>query len=61
MGRAYWHMVDANYVGADKYFQTRRISKAAQRGPGGRWTAEVIRYEKPVNEVDARPRAQFIV
>ncbi|XP_041074052.1 serum amyloid A isoform X2 [Polyodon spathula] len=42
MGRAYLHMVDANYIGADKYFHARGNFEAAQRGPGGKWAAEVI-------------------
>ncbi|RXM94013.1 Serum amyloid A protein [Acipenser ruthenus] len=39
--QAQWYKYPDQAVG-DKYFQTRRNSKAAQRGPGGRWTAEVI-------------------
>ncbi|KAK1161829.1 serum amyloid A-5 protein [Acipenser oxyrinchus oxyrinchus] len=42
MGRAYKHMVEANYIGADKYFHARGNYDAAQRGPGGKWAAEVI-------------------
>ena len=36
-------MRDANTIGADKYFHARGNYDASQRGPGGRWAAEVIR------------------
>ncbi|XP_029438239.1 serum amyloid A-5 protein-like [Rhinatrema bivittatum] len=42
MGRAYMDMRDANYRNSDKYFHARGNYDAAQRGPGGRWAAEVI-------------------
>ncbi|XP_051558936.1 amyloid protein A-like [Myxocyprinus asiaticus] len=42
MWRAYQDMKDANYIGADKYFHARGNYDAAQRGPGGKWAAEVI-------------------
>uniref|UniRef100_A0A3Q2QZZ3 Serum amyloid A protein n=1 Tax=Fundulus heteroclitus TaxID=8078 RepID=A0A3Q2QZZ3_FUNHE len=42
MGRAYLHMREANYIGADKYFHARGNYDAAQRGAGGEWAAEVI-------------------
>ncbi|XP_035216568.1 serum amyloid A-5 protein-like [Stegodyphus dumicola] len=42
MWKAYKDMRDANYIGADKYFHARGNYDAAQRGPGGKWAAEVI-------------------
>ncbi|PIK38135.1 serum amyloid protein A [Apostichopus japonicus] len=42
MWRAYWDMRDANTINADKYFHARGNYDAANRGPGGRWAAEVI-------------------
>lgn len=45
MWRAYSDMREANYKGADKYFHARGNYDAAQRGPGGAWAAEVIRYQ----------------
>ncbi|XP_015912599.1 serum amyloid A-5 protein-like [Parasteatoda tepidariorum] len=42
MWRAYSDMRDANWKGADKYFHARGNHDAAQRGPGGKWAAEVI-------------------
>ncbi|KAM4630133.1 serum amyloid A-5 protein-like [Polymixia lowei] len=42
MRRAYDDMIDANWKNSDKYFHARGNYDAAQRGPGGRWAAEVI-------------------
>ncbi|XP_056115109.1 serum amyloid A-5 protein-like [Rhinichthys klamathensis goyatoka] len=42
MGKAYWHMRQANYKNSDKYFHARGNYDAANRGAGGRWAAEVI-------------------
>ncbi|KAM4617938.1 serum amyloid A-5 protein-like [Discoglossus pictus] len=42
MGRAYHDMRKANYRESDKYFHARGNYDAAQRGPGGRWAAEVL-------------------
>ncbi|KAI3377150.1 hypothetical protein L3Q82_000340 [Scortum barcoo] len=44
MWRAYSDMREANYrvEGTDKYFHARGNYDAAQRGPGGKWAAEVI-------------------
>ncbi|XP_050811765.1 serum amyloid A-5 protein-like isoform X8 [Gopherus flavomarginatus] len=42
MWRAYSDMREANYKNADKYFHARGNYDAAQRGPGGKWAAEVI-------------------
>ncbi|KAM4631285.1 serum amyloid A-5 protein-like [Polymixia lowei] len=42
MWRAYDDMKDANWKNSDKYFHARGNYDAAQRGPGGRWAAEVI-------------------
>ncbi|XP_033642473.1 serum amyloid A-5 protein-like [Asterias rubens] len=42
MWRSYSDMRDANTIGADKYFHARGNYDASQRGPGGRWAAEVI-------------------
>ena len=43
MWRAYKDMREANWKGADKYFHARGNYDAAQRGPGGKWAAGVIR------------------
>ncbi|XP_056115108.1 serum amyloid A-5 protein-like [Rhinichthys klamathensis goyatoka] len=50
MGKAYWHMRQANYKNSDKYFHARGNYDAANRGAGGRWAAEVIsdRRETPL-------------
>ncbi len=42
MWRSYSDMREANTIGADKYFHARGNYEASQRGPGGRWAAEVI-------------------
>uniref|UniRef100_A0A3Q3NAC5 Serum amyloid A protein n=2 Tax=Mastacembelus armatus TaxID=205130 RepID=A0A3Q3NAC5_9TELE len=42
MLRAYSDMREANFKNSDKYFHARGNYDAAQRGPGGRWAAEVI-------------------
>ncbi|KAJ8020160.1 Serum amyloid A protein [Holothuria leucospilota] len=42
MARAYSDMREANFKNSDKYFHARGNYDAAQRGPGGRWAAEVI-------------------
>uniref|UniRef100_A0A8C1UFB8 Serum amyloid A protein n=1 Tax=Cyprinus carpio TaxID=7962 RepID=A0A8C1UFB8_CYPCA len=42
MWRAYRDMREADTIGADKYFHARGNYDAANRGPGGRWAAEVI-------------------
>ncbi|XP_033642456.1 serum amyloid A-5 protein-like [Asterias rubens] len=42
MWRSYSDMREANTIGADKYFHARGNYDASQRGPGGRWAAEVI-------------------
>ncbi|XP_073203427.1 serum amyloid A-5 protein-like isoform X3 [Lepidochelys kempii] len=42
MWRAYSDMREANYKNSDKYFHARGNYDAAQRGPGGKWAAEVI-------------------
>ncbi|GFR34153.1 serum amyloid A-3 protein [Trichonephila clavata] len=42
MWDAYTDMREANYIGADKYFHARGNYEAAERGPGGKWAAEVI-------------------
>ncbi|CAM2115464.1 serum amyloid A-5 protein-like [Caretta caretta] len=42
MWRAYRDMREANYKNSDKYFHARGNYDAAQRGPGGKWAAEVI-------------------
>ncbi|XP_074192204.1 serum amyloid A protein [Rhinolophus sinicus] len=42
MWRAYSDMIEANYIGADKYFHARGNFDAAQRGPGGVWAAEKL-------------------
>ncbi|NXF81156.1 SAA protein, partial [Sclerurus mexicanus] len=42
MLRAYLDMLEANYIGADKYFHARGNYDAARRGPGGAWAAKVI-------------------
>ncbi|KAK2913383.1 hypothetical protein QQF64_030895 [Cirrhinus molitorella] len=42
MWRAYRDMREANWKNSDKYFHARGNYDAAQRGPGGRWAAEVI-------------------
>ncbi|KTF95925.1 hypothetical protein cypCar_00037332 [Cyprinus carpio] len=42
MWRAYQDMREADTIGADKYFHARGNYDAANRGPGGRWAAEVI-------------------
>ncbi|KPP68752.1 serum amyloid A-like [Scleropages formosus] len=42
MWRAYSDMKEANWKNSDKYFHARGNYDAAQRGPGGRWAAEVI-------------------
>ena len=39
---AYREMREANTIGADKYFHAKGNYNAAQRGPGGKWAAEVI-------------------
>ncbi|XP_035216573.1 serum amyloid A protein-like [Stegodyphus dumicola] len=39
---AYMEMREANTIGADKYFHAKGNYNAAQRGPGGKWAAEVI-------------------
>lgn len=45
MWRAYSDMKEANFINSDKYFHARGNYDAAQRGPGGVWAAEVIRYQ----------------
>uniref|UniRef100_A0A8C6CEU8 Serum amyloid A protein n=1 Tax=Monodon monoceros TaxID=40151 RepID=A0A8C6CEU8_MONMO len=45
MWRAYSDMREARYIDSDKYFHARGNYDAAQRGPGGVWAAEVIRYQ----------------
>ncbi|XP_028372112.1 serum amyloid A protein-like [Phyllostomus discolor] len=52
MWRAYSDMIEANYIGADKYFHARGNFEAAQRGPGGVWAAKVIS--------DAREQSQRV-
>ena len=47
MWRAYSDMKEARYINSDKYFHARGNYDAAQRGPGGVWAAEVIRYQGP--------------
>ncbi|KAL2088965.1 hypothetical protein ACEWY4_015865 [Coilia grayii] len=42
MWHAYSDMKDANWKNSDKYFHARGNYDAAQRGPGGKWVAEVI-------------------
>ncbi|XP_059133499.1 serum amyloid A-3 protein-like [Peromyscus eremicus] len=42
MWRAYSDMKEANWKNSDKYFHARGNYDAAQRGPGGAWTAKVI-------------------
>ncbi len=42
MWRAYTDMREANTINSDKYFHARGNYDAAQRGPGGKWAAEVI-------------------
>ncbi|XP_073319833.1 amyloid protein A-like [Pagrus major] len=42
MWRAFTDMKKANWKNSDKYFHARGNYDAAQRGPGGRWAAEVI-------------------
>lgn len=46
MFSAYKDMREANWKepGTDKYFHARGNYDAAQRGPGGKWAAEVIRW-----------------
>ena len=44
MWRAYSDMREANWKNSDKYFHARGNYDAAQRGPGGRWAASVIRW-----------------
>ncbi|XP_060232046.1 serum amyloid A-5 protein-like [Meriones unguiculatus] len=46
MWRAYSDMREANWKNSDKYFHARGYYDAAQRGPGGVWAAEVIRYHQ---------------
>lgn len=45
MWRAYSNMKEANWKDSDKYFHARGNYDAAQRGAGGRWAAEVIRFD----------------
>uniref|UniRef100_A0A3B5RAW9 Serum amyloid A protein n=1 Tax=Xiphophorus maculatus TaxID=8083 RepID=A0A3B5RAW9_XIPMA len=42
MGHAYVHMRQANCINSDKYYHARGNSRAAKRGNGGEWAAEVI-------------------
>ncbi|XP_032415670.1 serum amyloid A [Xiphophorus hellerii] len=42
MGHAYVHMRQANCINGDKYYHARGNSRAAKRGNGGEWAAEVI-------------------
>ncbi|XP_073203439.1 serum amyloid A-5 protein-like isoform X2 [Lepidochelys kempii] len=42
MRGAYSNMREANYKNSDKYFHARGNYDAGQRGPGGKWAAEVI-------------------
>ncbi|CAM9136953.1 unnamed protein product [Lampetra planeri] len=42
MLRAYMDMRESNYQQSDHYFHARGNYDAAQRGPGGKWAAEVI-------------------
>ncbi|KTF95926.1 hypothetical protein cypCar_00037333 [Cyprinus carpio] len=42
MWHAYQDMREANWKNSDKYFHARGNYDAANRGPGGRWAAEVI-------------------
>ncbi|CAH1241420.1 SAA1 [Branchiostoma lanceolatum] len=42
MYSAYRDMRESNWKNSDKYFHARGNYDAAQRGPGGRWAAEVI-------------------
>lgn len=45
MLRAYRDMREANWKNSDKYFHARGNYDAAQRGAGGEWAAEVIRFD----------------
>ncbi|KAJ3594765.1 hypothetical protein NHX12_004072 [Muraenolepis orangiensis] len=40
--RAHSDMKEANLKGSEDYYQARGNHEAAQRGPGGKWMAEVI-------------------
>ncbi|XP_077676078.1 serum amyloid A protein-like, partial [Eretmochelys imbricata] len=42
MWGAYSDMREANYKNSDKYFHARGNYDAGQRGPSGKWAAEVI-------------------
>ncbi|KAJ3580942.1 hypothetical protein NHX12_017281 [Muraenolepis orangiensis] len=42
MWRAHNDMKEANLKGSEDYYQARGNHEAAQRGPGGKWMAEVI-------------------
>ncbi|CAM4518511.1 unnamed protein product [Leuciscus chuanchicus] len=42
MWQAYQDMIEANTKESDKYFHARGNYDAAERGPGGKWAAEVI-------------------
>lgn len=42
MGEAYVDLLEGNFKNSDKYFHARGNYEAAQRGPGGKWAAEVI-------------------
>ncbi|XP_071810250.1 serum amyloid A-5 protein-like [Asterias amurensis] len=42
MWQSYSDMKEANTIGGDKYFHAKGNYDAAQRGPGGKWAAEVI-------------------
>lgn len=46
MWRAYQDLKESNWIKGDKYFHARGNYEAAQRGPGGVWAAEVIRWER---------------
>ncbi|XP_073692540.1 serum amyloid A-5 protein-like [Garra rufa] len=52
MLQAYNDLKEANWINSDKYFHARGNHDAANRGPGGRWAAEVIS--------DAREAAQAV-
>lgn len=47
MFRAYRDMRKANWRESDKYFHARGNYDAAEKGPGGKWAAKVIRYRMP--------------
>ncbi|PRD20454.1 UNVERIFIED_CONTAM: Serum amyloid A protein [Trichonephila clavipes] len=60
MWDAYTDMREANYIGADKYFHARGNYEAAERGPGGKWAAEVIRLSFKYPAYNASPRIHIM-